>query len=132
MNKVMVLLVLLAGCRAEQVKNMKDLEQSMMDMKIYQENLGEHIHSGKLTDGYWLLEGLDSTLRTVAATIDSHHRMERPFIYYKEKWLDKPLDDLHTSFKNNDTAAAGRHYRLLVDRCNKCHLHLEIDEQVRY
>ncbi len=125
--------MLLLACRQEEpVKNMKDLEQSMMDLKIYQENLGDNIDAHQLKDSEWLLHGIDSILTTVSATITEHHKLKRPFSYYKDKYLDKPVDGLHTAFKNNDTAFARKNYILLVDRCNDCHIDLEIDKDVRY
>jgi hypothetical protein len=111
---------------------MKDLEQSMMDLKIYQENLGDNIKAGKLSEADWLLQGVDSILHTVSATITEHHKLEKPFSYYKNRYLDKPMDGLHTAFKKNDTALARKHYVLLVDKCNACHIDLEIDKEVRY
>ena len=132
MRAFILLLIFAPACSQEQVKNMKDLDQSMLDLKIYQENLGDHIRDGRLEDGQWLLDGLDSTLQTVAATITEHHRMKRPFSYYKKRLLDQPLDDLHSAFRDNDTAAARRNYVLLVDKCNKCHIDLEVDKHVRY
>ncbi len=116
----------------EPVKNHKDLGQSMMDMRIYQENLGDEIRAGNLENGRWLLEGIDSTIDIVAQTVKEHHRMKRPFSYYKEKWLDEPLSNLKHSFDNNDTANARKHYVILIDRCNKCHIDLEVEKHVKY
>ncbi|MCE3282648.1 MAG: hypothetical protein K0Q66_1385 [Chitinophagaceae bacterium] len=125
-------LCFLLSCSPEPVKNMKDLEQSMMDLKAYQENLGEGIRACRLEDSRWLLDGMDSTLRTVAATITEHHRMDKPFAYYKKRLLDKPLSELESAFDDNDTAKARAQYVILVDKCNKCHLDLEIDKEVKY
>jgi hypothetical protein len=41
----------------------KDLDENMMDLRIYQENLGDLIKEGKLTDAAWLANGMDSLLR---------------------------------------------------------------------
>ena len=111
---------------------MKDLEQSMMDLKICQENLGDLVEAGQLNDAGWLLEGIDSILYTVSATITEHHKLPKPFAYYKQRLLDKPVDALHKDIRNNDTASARKNYRIMVDKCNKCHIDLEIDKDVRY
>lgn len=125
---------LLAACDRDRdpIKNMKDLEQSMMDLKIYQENLGDEIEAGRLNEARWLLDGIDSTLETVAATITEHHKMTRPFSYYKKRLLDKPMNGLYDAFDNNDTALARKQYVLLVNKCNKCHIDHEIDKEVRF
>ncbi|HEX6913716.1 MAG TPA: hypothetical protein VF145_00660 [Chitinophagaceae bacterium] len=128
-----ILCFLIAGCYSnEPVRNMKDLDQSMMDLKIYQQNLGEYIQQGKLEDGEWLLDGLDSILQTVSMTITEHHRLKRPFSYYHSRLLEKPVEGLHKAFKKNDTALARRQYFILVDKCNKCHIDNEIDKTVEY
>ena len=111
---------------------MKDLEQNMMDLKLYQENLGDNVRAGKLKDGEWLLDGLDSILNTVAITITEHHKLRAPFSYYKKLRLNKPIESLHKAFDKNDTAAARIQYMIMVDQCNNCHIDLDIDKEVRY
>ncbi len=132
MRSIAVLLLLLISCKEEPPKNMKDLEQSMMDLKLYQENLGDDIRAGKLQEGEWLLEGVDSILNTVSETIIEHHKLKAPFSYYKRLRMNKPMKGLKKAFKNNDTALARRQYIILVDQCNNCHIDLDIDKEVRY
>jgi hypothetical protein len=123
---------ILLSCGRQSVKNIKDLEQSMMDLKIYQENLGDEIRAGRLKDAVWLLNGVDSITETLAETFTEHRKLKEPFAYYKKLRLDKPIEKLYDAFEDNDTANARRQYIILVDNCNKCHIDLEIEKDVRY
>jgi hypothetical protein len=122
----------LLSCGREPVKNMKDLEQSMMDLKIYQENLGDEVRAGRLEDAAWLLEGVDSITETLSATFAEHRKLKEPFSYYKKLRLNQPIRQLHDAIEDNDTAKARKAYVLLVDNCNQCHIDLDIDKDVRY
>jgi hypothetical protein len=57
----------------EEVQNHKDLEQNMMDLKIYQENLGDQIKAKNLSDASWFLEGMDSILLVLNKKFKTHH-----------------------------------------------------------
>jgi hypothetical protein len=129
---ILVIALFMQSCGREPVKNMKDLEQSMMDLKIYQENLGDEVRAGDLQNATWLLDGVDSITETLAATFKEHRKLKEPFAYYKKLRLDKPLEQLHAAFNNNDTSKARKAYILLVDNCNQCHIDLDVDKDVRY
>lgn len=106
--------------------------ENMMDLKIYQENLGDHIKSGDLKEGEWLLIGMDSILKILAKKFDEHRKISKPFSYYYRKRLKDPIRDMKRAFNKNDTASARKHYRLLVRRCNSCHIDNDIDKEVKY
>ena len=43
-------LILVTGCQSTEVFNNKDLNQNMLDIRIYQENLGEHLRQNRLKE----------------------------------------------------------------------------------
>ncbi len=108
----------------------KDLDEAMIDLKAYQEALGEHIKSGNLKDADWLYTGMDSVLQVLSNTFSTHRKLKKPFKEYVEVKLKKPLGLIGTAIEKNDTSLALEQYRILVRRCNSCHKDLEIDKQV--
>lgn len=110
---------------------MKDLSDNMMDVRIYQENLGDEIRAGTLTDAEWLLEGMDSILILLGEKFAEHRKLQRGFSYYYEKELRKPISMMRLSIKNNDTALALRSYKLMVKNCNGCHIDHDVNKTVR-
>jgi hypothetical protein len=128
-----ILFLLFPAChRRSDVKNMKDLDENMMDLRVYQENLGDQIRSGKLKDGEWLLTGLDSILQLLSTKFAKHRKLSEPFSYYYKKRLRKPLRNIQIAIDNNDTASAWNNYQILVKKCNNCHIDHDIDKVVRY
>ncbi len=111
---------------------MKDMGQSMLDLKIYQENMGDHIKAGKLEDAVWLFEGMDSILQVLNITFPQHHKLDKPFSEYYDLKMKKPVNDLRKALKKKDTAAALEGYSVLVRRCNSCHKDLDINKEVRF
>lgn len=143
LNRLLMLLkllipavIFLAGCGAGAgngvVDQKKDLNQSMMDLRIHQENLGDHIRQQKLEDASWLLEGMDSILLLLADRFTEHRRLDTSFAYYYKREMQKPIRGIREAIRRNDTAAARRHYRLLVDNCNDCHIDNEVEKEVWY
>ncbi|HEX5652615.1 MAG TPA: hypothetical protein VFX58_06050 [Chitinophagaceae bacterium] len=122
----------LISCRSNSETTMEDLGQTMMDLRIYQENLGDMIRSGRLEDAQWLLDGTDSLLQVMANTFREHRKLRDPFSYTYRKRLKTPLRSIDKAIKGNDTAAAMKNYRLLVRRCNSCHTDLDVDKQVNF
>ncbi|HEY1111945.1 MAG TPA: hypothetical protein VGE66_00230 [Chitinophagaceae bacterium] len=122
----------LAGCGAgaESVDHLKDLNQSMMDLRIYQENLGDHIKSKKLDDASWLLEGMDSIMLLLADRFPEHRRLDTSFAYYYKREMQEPVRGIRQAIRDKDTARALRHYRVLVDNCNDCHIDNEVEKEV--
>ena len=126
-------LFLIEGCNDNGGStNNKDLEQNMMDLKIYQENLGDHIKSKNLEDASWLLEGMDSILHILNKRFNEHHKLSEPFSYYYKRRMRSPVQGLRKAIHKNDTAKALDNYELLVKRCNNCHADNDIDKEVRF
>lgn len=112
--------------------NNKDLEQNMMDLKIYQENLGDHIKSKKLQEASWLLEGMDSILHILNKRFNEHHKLTDPFSYFYKRRMLSPVQGIRKAIQLNDTVKALDNYRLLVKRCNNCHADNDIDKEVKF
>jgi len=121
------------SCRNEEVKpGIKDLGRHMMDAKIYQENLGDEIRAANFDNAEWLVEGLDSVLKVVAREVREHRKLKKPFSYYYDHDMRRPLQDIRKGIMNKDTMLAGRNYRTLVMNCDGCHVDNEVDEIVRF
>lgn len=108
----------------------KDLGWNMMDLRIYQENLGDHIRAGKLRDADWLLEGMDSILILLGDQFKEHRKLSSPFRYYYKKEMRTPIQMIRKSIREYDTTLALKGYKLLVKNCNSCHLDHEVDKTV--
>ncbi len=128
---ILGIVFLVIGCEDREM-NKKDLEQNMMDLRIYQENLGDQIKAKNLGEASWLLEGTDSILLILNKQFKEHHRLAAPFSYYYKKELQQPISGIREAIRDNDTAKALRNYRILIDNCNDCHIDNEIDKEVRY
>ena len=120
------------GCRDEEVMHYKDLNQNMMDIRIYQENLGDHIKSKNLEDADWLLNGMDSILLILNDRFEEHPKLEAPFSYYYKKEMKQPVMNLREALRKKDREKALEHYRILVDNCNDCHKDLDINKEVNF
>ena len=118
--------------KAAPVVNMKDLNENMVDIRVYQENLGDFVRSGDLENGKWLLTGMDSILRVVADKFDEHRKLSGPFSDFYNKKLKRPISKLKKAFNTGDTALARRQYRIMVNKCNSCHFDNDIEKEVRY
>lgn len=121
----------LMACQHSQVVNMKDLNENMLDLRIYQENLGDEIKSGKLQDAEWLLAGMDSILLVVGQKFTEHRKLQKEFAYYYKKDLRQPISNIRGAISKNDTTAAIGAYKLLVKKCNSCHLDHDVDKTVK-
>lgn len=127
-------LLFLAGCEAGAgvVDQKKDLNQNMMDLRIYQENLGDYIKAKNLDDASWLLEGMDSIMLLLKDRFREHRRLDTSFAYYYKREMQEPVRGIRQAIRDKDTAKALRHYRLLVDNCNDCHIDNEVEKEVWY
>jgi hypothetical protein len=118
------------GCHNQ--TTIKDLDENMLDLRIYQENLGDMIKEGRLKDAEWLLQGADSLLQVISNTFTKHRKLEKPFSYFYNTKLKKPLKGIQEAINNNDTGMAIRQYRILVNRCNSCHEDHDVDKEVHF
>ena len=126
------IMLLMLGCEDQEVNNKKDLGQNMMDLRIYQENLGDHIKAKKLEDASWLLEDMDSILLILNKQFKDHRKLAAPFSYYYKKKLRKPINGIRKAIRDEDTAKAIQNYRILIDNCNDCHIDNEVDKEVKF
>lgn len=115
---------------SDPISSYKDLGWNMMDLRIYQENLGEHIRAGKLKDADWLLEGMDSILLLLGDQFREHRKLSSPFSYHYKKEMRTPIRMIRESIREYDTTLARKGYKLLVKNCNSCHLDHEVDKKV--
>jgi hypothetical protein len=129
---IMSVLVLVTSCRNERPLTIKDLDENMLDLKIYQENLGDELSAGRLQDAVWLLEGMDSILIEVGRKFREHRKLKDRFSYFYNDRMKKPVKLIRQGIKRNDTAKAMKGYRLLVRNCNNCHIDHDIDKTVRF
>jgi hypothetical protein len=125
-------LLFVQSCSEEEVQNNKDLEQNMMDLKIYQENLGDQVKSKNLSDASWFLEGMDSILLVLNKKFKTHHKMTSPFSYYYKRRMKEPINGIRNAIEKNDIVKALDSYRILVKNCNNCHADHDVDKEVRF
>lgn len=114
------------------VHDVKDLDEHMMDLRVYQENLGDQIKAGHLQDAQWLLTGMDSILQIVSIKFDEHRKLSGPFSYFYKRRLRTPIRKIQEAIHKNDTALARKNYGILVKKCNGCHIDNDIDKEVKY
>lgn len=110
--------------------NMKDLDQNMLDMMMYHDNLGTHLRKGEVDYSSWLLEGMDSSLQVIAAKFVEHRKLTDPFEKAYRKKLQPPIKDIRKSLEANNLPAAIQAYRVLTKNCNGCHIDHDIDKEV--
>lgn len=120
------------SCQDQGPRTIKDLDETMIDLKIYQENLGDEIKAGRLKDAEWLLEGMDSVLRTVSRSFDEHRKLSESFSYFYKGKLKEPVSLIRRGIRDQDTGKAMSGYRLLVRNCNGCHIDHDIDKTVKF
>ena len=104
----------------------------MLDIRIYQENLGEHLRQNRLKESSWLLEDMDSILHLLNRQFREHRKLSKPFSYYYDKELKKPINSIREAIEAEDSTKALQHYRILINNCNDCHIDHEIDKKVKY
>lgn len=125
--------IIMIGCsKGHSNTTIKDLDENMLDLKIYQENLGDMIKSGRLNDAEWLLDGTDSLLQVISNTFKEHRKLHNPFSYYYKNKLKEPLRRIEKAIRDNNMTDAVENYRVLVKRCNNCHIDHDIDKEVKF
>ena len=113
------------------VKNIKDLDENMIDLRMYHENLGDAIVKKDRDEALWLETGMDSVLRVVAGKFDEHRKLKKPFIESYEKDLHPFIGQIHSSIEKGSWSEAGNAYTLLTKKCNGCHKDLDVDKEVQ-
>lgn len=114
-----------------EVKNIKDLDENMLDIKMYHELVGDELRAGDLADADWFLTGMDSILQIVSDKYDSHRKLDKPFRESYKTHLQPVIKELNAEIDKGDLPAAKNAYILLTKKCNGCHLDNEIDKVVQ-
>lgn len=127
-----IIFIACCSCSDGRPHTIKDLDENMLDLKIYQENMGDELKAGRLQDAVWLLEGMDSIMLEVSRKFNEHRKLKESFSYYYKDRMKEPVKLIRSGIRKNDTAKAMKGYRLLVKNCNSCHIDLDIDKQVKY
>lgn len=131
---VIACFALVAGCnpfRKPSVQNIKDLDDNMIDLRMYHENLGDAMIRQDKDVALWLFTGMDSLLLVVADKFEAHRKLDRPFREAYEKDLEPPIRALGEALQAPDWPAAARAYTLLTKQCNNCHIDREVDKVVQ-
>ena len=115
---------------ANAVDNMKDLDENMLDMMTYHDNLGRYIRQGDADYASWLLEGMDSSLKVMSKKFTSHRKLKDPFSTSYKKLLQPPIKGIRKAIQQNNIDEAKKQYRLPTKKCNGCHIDHDIDEDV--
>ena len=123
---------LVLACRQARPQTIKDLDENMLDLRIYQENLGDELKAGRLSDASWLLEGMDSILHEVGRKFTTHRKLQEPFSRHYDKRMKEPVNMIRKGILRSDSAVALNGYRLLIKNCNGCHIDHDIDKTVWY
>lgn len=110
--------------------NMKDLDQNMLDMMMYHDNLGTHLRKGEADYSSWLLEGMDSSLQVIAEKFVEHPKLTDPFEKSYRKKLQPAIKDIRKALEQNNFTAAISAYRILTKKCNGCHIDHDVDKVV--
>lgn len=137
MKKVLIILGLvflvgvLSQCNTQHENSMKDLDQNMLDLAMYHDNLGIYLRKNEGDYASWLLEGMDSTLHIIAAEFDTHRKLTFSFNRSYKKLLLPSIQKMRNALEQNDIPAAITSYRLLTKNCNSCHIDHDIDKDVK-
>lgn len=114
-----------------EVKNIKDLDDNMIDIRMYHENLGDAIVKTNKDEALWLYTGMDSLLMVIAMKFDEHRKLDKPFRESYEKDLLPAIETLGTALEASDWPAARSAYTILTKKCNGCHKDREVDKVVQ-
>jgi hypothetical protein len=114
-----------------EVKNIKDLDENMLDIKMYHELVGDELRAGDLADANWFLTGMDSVLQIVSSKYDIHRKLNKPFKDSYENNLRPAITELNNQIQRQDLPAAKNAYAVLTKKCNNCHLDNDIDKVVQ-
>jgi len=114
-----------------EVKNIKDLDENMLDIKMYHELVGDELRTGDFADANWFLTGMDSVLQIVSRKYETHRKLNKPFKDSYENNLRPAISELNNQLQRKDLPAAKNAYVVLTKKCNGCHLDNDIDKVVQ-
>jgi hypothetical protein len=115
----------------EGVKNIKDLDDNMIDLRMYHENLGDAIVKKNQDEALWLYNGMDSVLNIVSDRFDEHRKLGKPFRQSYERDLKPPIIQLGDALQESNWVASKEAYTMLTKKCNGCHRDRDVDKEVQ-
>jgi hypothetical protein len=124
------IVMILSHCNYRQVNNIKDLDENMLDMMVYHDNLGLYLRNKDADYALWLLNGMDSSLQVIAEKFTTHRKLRAPFKKHYNKSLKPPINGIRSALEQNNFPRAIEQYRLLTKKCNGCHIDHDIDKEV--
>lgn len=127
---LVMIILLLPQCSENETMNHKDLDENMIDMMMYHDNLGLYLREGDADYSSWLLEGLDSSLKVISGKFVTHRKLRDPFEKNYKKKLLPPIEEIRMALKKNDLPSAISAYHTLTKNCNNCHIDHDIDKEV--
>src|SRR5215510_1653700 len=121
---VVLFLAYLLGCSSMDTgdKNMKDLDENMLDLRIYHENLGDALVSKNKEYAAWFVHDMDSILRVMSDKFTSHRKLTEPFRHDYRIKLAPYLDNLKREIEDEKWPKAIVTYSILTRKCNDCHI----------
>lgn len=125
---------LVVGCNPlgnAPVQNIKDLDENMIDLRMYHENLGDAMVRRDQDIAVWLFNGMDSLLLVVADKFDTHRKLDKPFRDAYVKDLEPTIRDLGSALHTRDWTTAAQAYTMLTKKCNNCHIDRDVDKHVQ-
>jgi hypothetical protein len=111
--------------------NVKDLDENMMDVRVYHENLGGALLAKDRDNAEWLLGGMDSLLHVISGKFVTHRKLDHPFEYFYSRELRSPIGDIREALEKNDFPKAVAAYTVLTRNCNGCHDDHDVDKEIR-
>ncbi len=118
------------SCFEPSAKNHKDLDENMIDVMMYHDNLGLYIRKGDADYALWLLSGMDSSLQVISKKFTEHRKLTDPFEKdYKQKLLPS-IEKMKTALEQKDFSTAIQAYHILTKKCNGCHIDHDVDKEV--
>jgi hypothetical protein len=129
---ILVVVIFIASrCSTNAATNMKDLDENMLDMMVYHDNLGLYLRNKDADYALWLLNGMDSSLQVIAKKFATHRKLTDPFEAAYKKKLKPPIKGIRQALQKNDFPKAIEQYRLLTKKCNNCHEDNDINKEVQ-
>lgn len=125
-----LILLVFTECGGRPHNNHKDLDDNMLDLMMYHDNLGLYLREHDADYAGWLLEGLDRTLQQVSAKFTEHRKLKKLFEKEYSRNLAPPINGIRKSLETHDFPTAISYYRTLTRNCNRCHDDNDIDKVV--
>jgi hypothetical protein len=121
------------GCSSTDTvdKNMKDLGENMMDLRIYHENLGDALVAKNKEYATWFVNDMDSIMLSMSGKFTTHRKLTEPFRNDYRKKMAPYLRDLKKEIEAEEWPKAIKTYTTLTKKCNGCHIDLDVDKQVK-